>query len=433
VTSTDSFDEALLLTAERKLPSRDIIRTEEFLAAMDYGFSPPGGAPLAVRTAVGPSPWVATGSSLLQVAAQARLLARDRDSGSHVVAILDASATMGWERRWQNVLAGLRQYVERMHPADRLTLIVMGEKAEIVAERKASPEALVAIAALPKQPLAKVVSIVDALRLASEAAERGLSDGPLRIALLTDGDLGLGQPALEEIKTIVKSSLSNDARLEVLDVRQEETLDAEFDGLVVATEIPRIGRSAVAHVATAGEIRWRLVELAVGKSQSVASRATMKVKFKPDAVARYRLIGHEATSMATTITGLTSATVEADLRSGEVATGLFEVFLKPDGGDTIATVELTWQDPKTGAVQKAEQNVTRLQLAPSFHQSPLSLQMAALAAETAEILRNSWFTPPSSHSLTHVAELGALLNSRLRSRPSFARLMTLVEQAERSQ
>jgi hypothetical protein len=174
-----------------------------------------------------------------------------------------------------------------------------------------------------------------------------------------------------------------------------------------------------------------LLELAAGRSQLVATKATMKVKFKPDAVALYRLIGHEATSMATSVAGM-NATIETDLRSGEAATGLFEVFLKPDGGESIATVELTWKDPKTGEDQKTEQNVTRLQLAPSFHQAPLSLQMAALAAETGEILRHSFFTPPNSHSLSQVAELGGLLNSRLRNRPSFARLMTLIEQAQRS-
>jgi Ca-activated chloride channel homolog len=432
VTSTDSFDEALRLTAQRKLPPPDKIRPEEFLAAMDYGFSPPEGSPLAVRTAVGPSPWVATGSSLLQVAAQARVLSRDRDSQSHIIVVLDASATMGWERRWQNVLAGLRQYVERMQPADRLTLIVMGENAEIVAERKAPAEALVALDALPAQPAAKMVNLLDALRLATGAADRGLSDGPGRIVLLTDGGLGLEQRSLEQIDTVFKSSLGDAGRFEVFDVRQEETIDAELSRLAEAAKAHRVGDGGVAHVAAAGDLRWRLLELATGKSQLVATKATMKVKFKPDAVARYRLIGHEATSMATTVAGLNSATVEADLRSGEAATGLFEVYLKPDGGETIATVEVTWKDPKTGAAHKAEQNITRLQLAPSFHQGPLSLQMAALAAETAEILRNSFFAPPNSHSLSHVAELGALLNTRLRSRPSFARLMTLIEQAESS-
>jgi hypothetical protein len=433
VTSTNSFEEALRLTAERKLPPAHKIRPEEFLAAMDYGFSPPEGSPVAVRTAVGPSPWVATGSNLLQVAAQARLLSRDRDSRSHIIVLLDASATMGWERRWQNALAGLRQYVERMQPADRLTLIVMGERAEIVAERKASQEAVVAIDALPAQPSAKMAGVIDALRLAAGAADRGLSAGPGRIVLLTDGGLGLEQRALEQIETIFSGSLSDADRFEVFDIRQEETIDAELSELAAAAKATGIGNGDVAHVPVPGDLRWRLLELGIGKSQLVATKATMKVKFKPDAVARYRLIGHEPTSMATTIAGLNSATVEADLRSGEAATGLFEVYLKPDGGETIATVEVTWTDPKSGAVQKTEQNVTRLQLAPSFHQAPLSLQMAALAAETAEILRSSWFAPPNSHSLSHVAELGAVLNSRLRSRPSFARLMTLVEQAERSQ
>ena len=431
VTSTDSFDEAFRLTSERMLPPPQKIRTEEFLAAMDYGFSPPENSPLALRSAVAPSPWVATGSSLLQVAAQAKVLSRDRESRSHIIVVLDTSATMGWERRWPGVLAGLRQYVERMQSRDRLTLITMGEKAELVADRRASAEALDAIAALPAKPSAKMVSDVDAVRLATQAVERAPSDGPARIVLLTDGALGLDQPALEKIEAFLRGSLSDEDRFEVFDVRHGEMIDAELNGLVALAKTHRIGSGDVAHVTGASNLRWRLLELAAGRSQLVATKAAMRVKFKPDAVARYRLIGHEATSLATSVAGL-NATVETDLRSGEAATGLFEVFLKPDGGETIATIELTWEDPKTGAVQKTEQSVTRLQLAPSFHQAPLSLQMAALAAETAEILRNSFFTPPNSHSLSHVSELGALLNSRLRSRPSFTRLMTLIEQAERS-
>jgi hypothetical protein len=155
----------------------------------------------------------------------------------------------------------------------------------------------------------------------------------------------------------------------------------------------------------------------------------MKVTFKPDAVAKYRLLGHEATSIA----GLISSSVEVDLRSGEAATGLFEVELKPDGGDTLATVEVTWHNPTSGAVEKEVQSVSRFQHSPSFYQAPMSLQLAALAAETAEILRDSIFAPANSHTLSGVAELGAQLSPRLRSRPSFDKLMTLVEQAQRSQ
>jgi hypothetical protein len=111
---------------------------------------------------------------------------------------------------------------------------------------------------------------------------------------------------------------------------------------------------------------------------------------------------------------------------------LFEVLLKPDGGDTIATVEVAWENPETGEKQTRQQTISRLQIAPSFHQAPLSLQLAALSAETAEVLRGSYFAPSNSHSLASVAELGSQLNARLRGRPSFERLMTLIEQAQRS-
>jgi hypothetical protein len=180
---------------------------------------------------------------------------------------------------------------------------------------------------------------------------------------------------------------------------------------------------------TADAVRWGITETVEGKSQVVATNATMKVTFKPDAVAMYRLLGHEATSFGVLI----DSHVEAELRSGEAATGLFEVVLKPDGGETIANVEVTFRDPRTGNTETRRQSVTRLQLAPSFHQSPLSLQMAALAAQTAEILRNSYFSSASANSLEAVEQLAAQLNPRLQERPSFVRLRKLVEQAQHSQ
>ena len=84
-------------------------------------------------------------------------------------------------------------------------------------------------------------------------------------------------------------------------------------------------------------------------------------------------------------------------------------------------------------METRQQTVSRLQLAPSFHQSPLSLQLAALAAQTGDVLRNSYFSPAHANSLEGVAQLGSQLTPRLQERPTFIRLMKLVEQAQRSQ
>jgi Ca-activated chloride channel family protein len=428
VTSSASFDATLAMVAERKLPPPHRIRTEEFLAAMDYGFPLPDSSAVGIRTALGPSPFGMQGSSLMQVAAQGKAVPRDAKGAWHVVAILDMSASMRWENRWETARLGLRKFVDQMAPADRLSIVLMGEKAEIVAERQSAVDALRALEALPHQPSARALNVVDAVEMANEAIVRRASQVAGRIVLLTDGQVQLNEPVNQRIESVVQAVVNQGHRFEVFDLREDATIDAELNRVAAAASGKAGSSGAVSHASTADDIRWRLLGIADGQTQIVAANATMKVTFKPDAVAMYRLLGHEATSFA----ALVNTTVEADLRSGEAATGLFEVILKPDGGETIATVEVTWRDPKTGAEQSRRQTVSRLQLAPSFHQAPLSLQMGALAAHTAEILRNSYFAPAHSHSLSSVAELGGQLNARLRERPSFARLMTLVEQAQRS-
>jgi hypothetical protein len=429
VTSSSSFDATLAMVAERKLPAPHRIRTEEFLAAMDYGFPLPEDSAIGIRTAIGPSPFGTQGSSLLQVAAQAKALPRVEQGARHVVAILDTSASMRWENRWETARLGLRKFVEQMAPADRLSLVLMGEKAEILAEQQSPADALQALDALSRQPSARAVNVVDAVEMANEAIHRGPSPTAGQIVLLTDGRVQLNEPVNQRIESVVKAVVNQGHRFEVLDLREDGTIDAELNRLAAAAKGKAGSRGAVMQARTPDDVRWSLLEIAEGQSQVVAANATMKVTFKPDAVAMYRLLGHEATSFA----ALVNTTVEADLRAGEAATGLFEVLLKPDGGETIATVEVSWRDPKTGAEQSRRQTVSRLQLAPSFHQAPLSLQMGTLAAQTAEVLRNSYFAPAQSHSLSGVADLGAQLNARLRERPSFVKLMALVEQAQRSQ
>jgi Ca-activated chloride channel family protein len=428
VTSSTSFDIALALSAQKKLLPPNRIRTEEFLAAIEYGFAPPGDSAVGIRTAIGPSPFGTAGSSLLQVAAQAKALSRASEGPWHVAAILDMSASMRWEDRWQTARLGLRKFIEQMAPTDRISIVLMAEKAEIVAELQSPADALVALESLPNEPVARAINVVDAVEMANEAVGRGPSQAG-RIVLITDGHVQLNEPVNQRIESVVQAVVNQGRRFEVLDLREEGTVDAELERIAEAANGKAGSSGVVTHTSSADEVRWRLLEIADGQSHLVATNATMKVTFKPDAVALYRLLGHEATSFGV----LLNSTGEAELRAGEAATGLFELILKPDGGETIATVEVTWRDPKTGAEEKREQTVSRLQLAPSFHQAPLSLQMGALAAQTAEILRNSYFSPAHSHSLAGVAELGSQLNARLRERPSFVRLMTLVEQAQRSQ
>ena len=108
--------------------------------------------------------------------------------------------------------------------------------------------------------------------------------------------------------------------------------------------LTRVTDGFVRSVQSAEEIQWSLVETLTGDSSLVASEAKLNVQFNPKAVAAYRLIGHEATAVG----GLLPAAVESDLRVGQEATVLFEVWLYPNNEDDVAVVRLHWTAPDSG-------------------------------------------------------------------------------------
>ena len=155
------------------------------------------------------------------------------------------------------------------------------------------------------------------------------------------------------------------------------------------------------------------------------------------AVAAYRLMGHEATAMG----GLLPGSAQCDLHVGQEATVLFEVWLYPNDEDDIAEVHLSWVDATSGQSRQARpQRISGIQFATSFEGSPVSLQAAAIAAETAEILRQSFnfaVTAPNSYrygpkpsTFGNVIDAAGRVNAKLAERPSFQRLVRLIEEAE---
>ncbi len=209
-------------------------------------------------------------------------------------------------------------------------------------------------------------------------------------------------------------------------IHTEDFLAAMDYGFPPPTESP-IGIRAAAGPSPFGPTGMSLLQIGVqaGKTKAPMDRVSLKVTFHPDAVAEYRLIGHEATDLG----GLTGAPLEATLKSGETATALYELELKPDGPEQVALVEVSWLDPDTKKIVKSAQTISRQQFVPSWREMPLSLQMAALAAETAEILRGSPYTPSATHSLDQVAGWAGQVNPALASRPGFVRLKQFIDEA----
>ncbi|WP_428120052.1 YfbK domain-containing protein [Candidatus Poriferisodalis sp.] len=147
---------------------------------------------------------------------------------------------------------------------------------------------------------------------------------------------------------------------------------------------------------------WRLLGGDVNSFISVAARdAKVQVIFNPDAVAAYRLLGFENRDVA-----------DRDFRNdaddaGEVAisgsaTALYELTLvNPDSAgrrtnDVLAKVTLRYQRPASEAVTEVSTTIRERDPHRSFGDAERHFRLAAVAAEFAEVLRQSWFVEDTS-------------------------------------
>jgi Ca-activated chloride channel family protein len=432
-TGTASYELAWRMLLSKQLPPATQMHTEDFLAAMDYRFPLPSGSPVGIRAAGGPSPWGAPGLGLLQVGVQAGLLPRDPANGTNLVLVVDGSDAMRVEGRWELVRRAIRRLGDQMLPADRVSLVVFNQRADVWLHAATRAELQQLLGGWHKHVPGGSANVAAAVETAEKLAVADLHGAALkaggqpnsqgksatRVVLLADAAAPLSGKPLVQAKELVKQSVAAGMPWEVINVRQDELLDDGWNDLAST------GGGAVRHASSPEGLYQRLLKALAGRSQVVAGSVSMKVEFRPDAVVRYRLIGHDATGAG----GLSGGPLEADLLSGQAATALYEVELAADGPERVATVEVTWREPGSERLFRTRQEISRLEFAPSWRESPLPLQLAALAAETGEILRGSPFVPPASQPLEQVAKLAAQANPKLLERPDFQRLKQFIELA----
>jgi hypothetical protein len=212
----------------------------------------------------------------------------------------------------------------------------------------------------------------------------------------------------DEIRSLLASGRNS---LDVIDLRQTEVLDP------LLAAIASWGHKPVQRAHESRQLDLRLREILSGLPQVVAHDVSLRINFVPNAVSLYRLLGHEASA----VSNLIPLEWQTDLHSGETATALFEVALRPNGPNIVAHATLEWRD-MAGKQHTRKQAISRLQFAPSFAEAPRSLQLAALAAETAEVLRGSFFAPIATHDLEQVRTIGQRLPQRTRQTLSYRQL-----------
>ena len=430
VVESDILSRLARSLAEDRVPPEDELRTEDFVAAMNLRFAAAPAGRVAIRTAAGTSPFGSAGAELLQVGVQAGQLTKRSQAATHLVLAIDLSQSTRRGGRLEMLRTGLGRLLDQIGPRDRLSLVVFHEQVvhqiEMAAQGDVPAIRQLVTELAPRGGTNLAAGVQAAVSLAlADPPER---DSARRLVLVTDSQPQLSVATMDQVRQLLIAASEAGVRLDVLDISQRDALDPV---LVEWTE--NLG-GETRPVASARQLYWSLLEALTGSNPVVASETTLTLRFNPQAVAAYRLLGHEANALAE----FAPASVQAELAAGEAASVLVELWFTSSDTDNVGSVELTWRDA-ADRPQRAQQRISRVQFAPTLAESAPSLQLAATAAEVGQVLtgargalRELNLRPGNPRGLAGIMSKSSQLHSGVRERPEFQRLMELVRQvAER--
>lgn len=355
-----------------RLPEPQEVRTEDFLAAINYGL-PSLDDDVSMTLAAGPAYFSAEKHSMLQVGVKAAR--RVGDLATHLSVVIDVSQSMRQQRRLEVLRNALQTLFTHLSPDDSISIVAVNHEVtqQVEFATSAQQDKL--------ETLLRTLRVGggDRLSIGMEAALTFALEVPRedevrrQLVVVTDGAARWDKDERERCDELLQVAKSSDIQTTMIQFgdRDSEPLrlsdfDTEFDW--VAPE----------------ELPWALVELASGVSSIVASQLEVSVSFNSKAVRAYRLVGHGPSAM----TGLIDETSGIELRSGQEATLLFEVWTHDSYEDEVVSAEVKWKkNDADSTTQRQRESISRYEFPMRWDFASARIQAAVIAAEIGERLR----------------------------------------------
>ena len=422
---TASYTVARRFVQDGNLPDPASVRVEEFVNYFDQAYDPPTEDAFAIHLEGSPSPFGGDRHWLLRVGLQGREVAEDARKDATLIFAIDVSGSMGREDRLGLVKRSLRLLVDELRPADEVGIIIYGDRGSVLLEPTDGGESRSILSAIDALQPGGSTYVEDGLRLAYEMASDRVRPGRItRVMLLSDGVGNVGRTGADSILGQIRSHVDRGVTLTTIGFGMGNYND------ILMEQLANDGDGTYHYVDSLTEARRVFVDNLVGTLQNIAKDAKVQVDFNPEVVRSYRLIGYENRDVADE--DFRNDAVDAgEVGAGHSVTALYEVKLHEDADGALGTVFLRYEDPDTGEVTELRRDLPRSELAARFEDASPTFQLAAVVAEYAEVLRESYWAREGT--LGAVAREAARLARLLPEDNDVVEFAALTAQAERIQ
>jgi Ca-activated chloride channel family protein len=376
------------------LPPDESVRVEEYVNFFEQDYEPPawGEGAFAIHLEGAPSLYGSERHYLVRVGLQGYEVPPEERKDVVLTFVIDVSGSMSYENRLELVRQALQLLVEQLLPTDKVGIAVYGSNGRAVLEHTqvAGGETILrAINQLqPEGATNAEEGLVIGYRMASAAFN---PEAINRVILCSDGVANVGNTGPDSILAQIREHAREGIYLATVGFGMGNYND------VLMEQLADNGDGFYAYVDTLKEAERVFVHDLTSTLQVIARDAKIQVEFNPEVVRSYRLIGYENRDVADE--DFRNDEVDAgEIGVGHSVTALYELKFQTEAPEheTAMTVYVRYEDPDTGEVTELPRSITRAEFAPTFGEVSARFQLAAVVAEYAEILRNSYWARDSS-------------------------------------
>jgi Ca-activated chloride channel family protein len=287
----------------------DAIRLEEMMNYFNLHYTEPGDDSMFnYKSIISSCPWNADHELLyLNICAKKAML--DKIPPANLVFLIDVSGSMDLPNRLPLLKSAFSLMINNLRQIDTVSIVVYGGVNGVWltptcgTEKKKILESIAQLEAGGATPGES--GIRAAYRLAKSTFIKG---GTNRVILATDGDFNVGEQSEDELNSLINSYRSSDIYLTCLGVGMGNYKDSKLE--VLANR----GKGNFAYLDNEKEAEKVLMEEFAQTVYAVAKEAYIEIRFDPEIVKSYRLIGFDNKLIA-----LQDSTNE--IQGGEIGSG----------------------------------------------------------------------------------------------------------------
>ncbi len=377
--SDASFQIAQAALAKGERPDPAAIKVEQFYNAVDYGDpAPAAGQPVAATIEQAAHP-VIPGRNLVRIALKTAAAGRSAGQPLRLTLLVDQSGSMSREDRRAAMDKAMKGLAGLLTKNDLVSIIGFSRTPRLLADGMPGNEAGKIPGLIHQAASEGGTNLEQAIVLAGQlAGRRQLAGAQNRIVLFTDGAANLGDAdpvrLAEKVRELRQKRIAFDIAGIAADGLNDELL----------AELARNGDGRYYVVGKGGDDN--LAEQLAGAFRPAAENVKVQVRFNPERVARYKLIGFEKDRLKTE-DFRNDAVDAAELAAEEAGVAIYQVEPLPGGSGELGEVSVRFRDTAGDRMVERGWSIPYDSGVPAIDRGTPSMQLAVLAMFAAEKLR----------------------------------------------